>query len=218
MIQRSFAWGVSFTSPPTLLHPTPSIRLSNVVTKRSCSRHCEWLRVQINLEQTFFLLCTSNLITARKRRLGQANIFTSVCHSFCLGGVGFPACITGHMTRGSAQHPLPGCRPPPLRPRHMGYYVKQSTSRQYASYWNTSLGILKKNLEDISPFVGSLIFQFWTSGDIWVWHLLTSLRPAWQPSCPLPGIGRARNREAGFTKVVNSKSRTRCFSFWFCLE
>ena len=41
--------------------------------------------------------------------LGQDNIFTSVCHSFCpLGGRGrvasFPACITGHMTRGGL-HP-----------------------------------------------------------------------------------------------------------------
>ena len=32
----------------------------------------------------------------RKRSFGQGNIFTSVCHSVL--GVGFPACITGHMT------------------------------------------------------------------------------------------------------------------------
>ena len=34
--------------------------------------------------------------------LGQGNIFTSVCHSvyWGVGVVGFPACITGHMTRG----------------------------------------------------------------------------------------------------------------------
>ena len=45
----------------------------------------------------------------RKRSLGQGNIFTNVCHSFCswMGGgggsrLGFPTCITSHMTRGSA--------------------------------------------------------------------------------------------------------------------
>ena len=41
------------------------------------------------------------LITARKRSLGQGNIFTGVC-LFKGGGIGFPACITGHMTGGSA--------------------------------------------------------------------------------------------------------------------
>ena len=39
------------------------------------------------------------IFTARKRSLGQGNVFTGVCHSV-LRGVGFPACITGHMTRG----------------------------------------------------------------------------------------------------------------------
>ena len=33
------------------------------------------------------MLCMNKLvITARKRSLGQGNIFTSVCHSFCPGG------------------------------------------------------------------------------------------------------------------------------------
>ena len=36
-------------------------------------------------------------ITARKRSLGQGNIFTSVCYSV-LRGIRFPECITGHMT------------------------------------------------------------------------------------------------------------------------
>ena len=37
-------------------------------------------------------------ITARKRSLGHGNVFTRVCHS-----VGFPACITGHMTWGGVR-------------------------------------------------------------------------------------------------------------------
>ena len=40
------------------------------------------------------------IVTARKRSLGQGNVFTQVCVSFCSQGVGFPACITGHMTIG----------------------------------------------------------------------------------------------------------------------
>ena len=40
------------------------------------------------------------IFTGRKRSLGQGNVFTGVCLSN--GGGCFPACITGHMTRGSA--------------------------------------------------------------------------------------------------------------------
>ena len=39
----------------------------------------------------------SFVMTARKRSLGQGNVFTGVC---LFTGGGFPACITGHMTRG----------------------------------------------------------------------------------------------------------------------
>ena len=122
------------------------------------------MRVQINLEQTFFLLCTSNFITARKRSLGEGNIFTSVCHSFCLGGVGFRACITGHMTRGSAQHPLPGCRPSSPPAEIHGILWETVNKQAVRIRLEYILGFFKKNLEDISPFVGSLIFLFWTSG------------------------------------------------------
>ena len=42
------------------------------------------------------------LVTARRRSLGQGNIFTGVCLSTGVGGLaGFPASITGHMTEGS---------------------------------------------------------------------------------------------------------------------
>ena len=41
------------------------------------------------------------LFTVRKRSWGQGNIFTGVCLSTGRG-VGFPACITCHMTGGSA--------------------------------------------------------------------------------------------------------------------
>ena len=42
------------------------------------------------------------LFTARKRSLGQGNIFRSMCQEFCPqgggGGCGIPACLAGHMT------------------------------------------------------------------------------------------------------------------------
>ena len=44
------------------------------------------------------------IFTARKRSLGQGNVFTLVCHSVHGGEVGFPACITGHTTKGGL-HP-----------------------------------------------------------------------------------------------------------------
>ena len=69
------------------------------------------------------LLLIFTLITARKRSLGQGNVFTPVCHSDHRG-IGFPACITGHMTRGISTkgglprgdlYPRGWADPPPLR-------------------------------------------------------------------------------------------------------
>ena len=40
-----------------------------------------------------------DILTARKQSLGQGNVFTLVCHSVHRDGVGFKACITGHLTR-----------------------------------------------------------------------------------------------------------------------
>ena len=57
---------------------------------------------------TYALLVTCVIITARKRSLGQGNVSTPVCHLFT-GEVGFPACITGHITRGGL--PLGGLHP-----------------------------------------------------------------------------------------------------------
>ena len=54
----------------------------------------------------------SLIFTARKRSLGQGNAFTGICHSFCPEGGGFTACITGHMTGGSASRRGTLGRPP----------------------------------------------------------------------------------------------------------
>ena len=52
----------------------------------------------------------AGIVTARKLSLGQGNVLTRVCHSVHRWGVGFPACITGHMTRGL--HPGGWADPP----------------------------------------------------------------------------------------------------------
>ena len=77
-----------------------------------------------------------NMFTARKRSLRQGNVFTGfVCSQ---EGVGFPACITGHMTRGWSASKrgvcLGGWADPP--PEIHGI---RSTSGRYVSYWNAFL-------------------------------------------------------------------------------
>ena len=66
----------------------------------------------------------------------QSNIFTGIC----LSRGGFPACITGYMTRGSVQPPLwmqtSQLDADPLR---MQTPRIQSTSGRYATYWNAHL-------------------------------------------------------------------------------
>ena len=47
-------------------------------------------------------ITVNDIFTARKRSLGQGNVFTPVCYSVHKGGgVSVPACITGHMIGGS---------------------------------------------------------------------------------------------------------------------
>ena len=80
-------------------------------------------------------------------------MFLHLCAILFTGGgrVGFPACITGHMTRGSTSRLVCirgvcigggwGGRGvgQTLLPRHIGYYGIRSTSGRYASYWNAFL-------------------------------------------------------------------------------
>ena len=62
-------------------------------------------------------MCKIIVVTARKRSLGQGNIFAPVCHSVHRGK-GIPACLAGHMTPRETPRqgdPLPR-RPPCQRP------------------------------------------------------------------------------------------------------
>ena len=65
----------------------------------------------MGLEKFPFWFPNSDIFTARKRSLWQGNVFIGVCLPSRGRVVGFPACITGHMTRG-VYPTTPGCKPP----------------------------------------------------------------------------------------------------------
>ena len=95
--------------------------------------------------------------TARKRSLGQGNIFSSVCQEFCPWGgsasvhAGIPP--PDKETPPGKEIPLarrPPCQdiPPPPRqtPLHSACWEIRSTSGRYASYWNAILLHLLYNI------------------------------------------------------------------------
>ena len=99
----------------------------------------------------FFMQCSGNfgtigthptpweiIFTARKRSLGQGNIFSSVCQEFCSEG-GLPQCILGYPPR--SRHPLQEQAPPlpSRRPLHSACWETRLTSGRYASFWNAIL-------------------------------------------------------------------------------
>ena len=57
------------------------------------------IKYNFALLELFLDKCIGGLfITYLQTKFGQGNAFTGVCLSMAGGGVGFPACITGHMT------------------------------------------------------------------------------------------------------------------------
>ena len=82
-----------------------------------------------------------SLFTARKRSLGQGNIFTSVCQKFCSQGT--TPLHAGIPPQPGKDTPL-GRQTPPGRqtPLHSACWEKWSTSGRYASYWNAILFFL----------------------------------------------------------------------------
>ena len=85
------------------------------------------------------------MFTTRKRNVGQGNVFTGVCLS--RRGLGFPACITGHMTGGGLHLEVGQANRVCLQRgwwanpylRHMGYYGIGSIRGRCASCWNALL-------------------------------------------------------------------------------
>ena len=98
------------------------------------------------------------IFTARKRSLGQGNIFTPVCHSVHRG-VCLSACwdtLWDHAPPPRTMHPCPlgpctsrdhapsrpctsGPCTPPSGTRHRTWWEIRSTRGRYASYWNAIL-------------------------------------------------------------------------------
>ena len=60
------------------------------------------------------------IFTPRKQGLGQGNVFTGFCLFTGVGDVGFPACITGHMTGVCPTEGLDRSPLPPPRTRKAG--------------------------------------------------------------------------------------------------
>ena len=120
-----------------------------------------------HIEQLFITKVTVRLtnifrkhFTARKRSLGQGNIFRSVCQEFCSWG-GLPQCMLGYhipllgadpcgqappppragrlpgQAPTQTRHHYTGAEPPPLQ--RSACWEIRSTSSRYASYWNAIL-------------------------------------------------------------------------------
>ena len=101
------------------------------------------------------------IFTARKRSLGQGNIFGSTYQEFCLGGSAsvhaeIPA--PGADTPQTRHPPGPGTpwEQTPPRPGtpslHSACWEIRSTSGRYTSYWNAILFVIK------SEFIDKLFF------------------------------------------------------------
>ena len=101
-------------------------------------------------------------------------MFNSWCLSVHRGEVGFPGCITGHMTWGTQP---PWMQTPPHT--HMGYYGIQSTSRWYASYWHAFLLLTANKVWGKVIFLHLFVILF-------TWGVFLSA--CWDTT-PLPGPG-----------------------------
>ena len=124
-----------------------------------------------------------SVITARKRSLGQGNVFTRMCHSVhrgrrsALGGSTFRApasrgvCLQGVWIQGSWADPL----------RYMRYYGIRSTSGRYASYWNAFLFLIKiPSVPMFGPFYPKmftllLLLSIYIKVNTYIWETPTFL-------------------------------------------
>ena len=103
-------------------HHTPALNsFFNGIENGDVNGICIW-SLMVRLGSIYTERCL--MLSTRKRSLGQGNAFTPVCHFVHRGGVGFSACITGHMTRGDL-HPGRGLHPGEV-----------SASGGYVSCWN----------------------------------------------------------------------------------
>ena len=112
------------------------------------------------------------IITVRKRSLGQGNIFAPVCHSVHRWGEGMPQCMLGYH-----HHPVPPDHAPPwghapptpappdhahTPPRRACWQIR-STRGRYASYWNAILFniILKIISRARADTLNFFLLEFW---------------------------------------------------------
>ena len=124
------------------------------------------MQFEISLSLHMKFICNPSILLPAATKLGQGNIFTSVCQEFCPGGgegVCLSACWdtppwtrhppdqappkTRHPSSRDQARPSPRTRHPPgpgrppeaaAPPREADCSIR-STSGRYASYWNTFL-------------------------------------------------------------------------------
>ena len=114
----------------------------------------------------------THFITARKRSLGQGNIFTPVCHS--VHRAGLSQCMLGyHHPPPRTRHPPgadpPGTRHPPPEQSRACWEIR-STSGRYASYWNAILFKVHSIVTiafdvDAADLGLKSFFKLWSSGN-----------------------------------------------------
>ena len=113
----------------------------------------------------------THFITARKRSLGQGNIFTPVCHSVHRGVL--PQCMLGYHHPPRTRHPPgadpPGTRHPPPEQSRACWEIR-STSGRYASYWNAILFKVHSIVTiafdvDAADLGLKSFFKLWSSGN-----------------------------------------------------
>ena len=100
---------------------------------------------------------SARFITARKRSLGQGNIFIGVCQEFCSQG-GLPQCILGYPPPQGQTPPRP---PGPGTPARLGTPPEQTPPLREQSMLGDTVNeravriLLECNLVDVNTFINT---------------------------------------------------------------
>ena len=105
--------------------------------------------------------CNKSTLLPASTKLGQGNIFTSVCLSTGGRGVCLSACWDTHPPPG-ADHPPSGADPPPP-PREADCSIRL-TSGRYASYWNAQAFYFQRTASGSSLYVDLTQLDLFNSG------------------------------------------------------
>ena len=145
----------------------PSVSLAGSLTDVPERKHnltCRFFTLS-NWSYLLALKCHIKFITARKRCLGQGNIFSSVCQEFCSQGESaWAGTLQGRNTPLGRYTPWAGTPPRQVHPPgSSACWEIRATSGRYASYWNAFLFIYL-NWDD---FCEAPFFDFLKNSDLY---------------------------------------------------